>query len=220
MNLSRPHGYKQIKCMICYSQHTTIQDLRNHLAKHQYTIDFERRKEMEVVDFISAQFYPEEEIMTEAVLMARIGIDLTNKHKLERFYSITNENGYELSLDSSETDLDSEDDDESAKLATKGRYNCDICPHLSFARKYKLFQHHENEHTWEEGRHVCSSCNARFLSPEILEHHYKQQCKNPNKRHQCRKCSLRFMWKDNLKSHFAMMHARENANEVKSKLPL
>uniref|UniRef100_A0A1B0AVI2 Zinc finger protein Xfin n=1 Tax=Glossina palpalis gambiensis TaxID=67801 RepID=A0A1B0AVI2_9MUSC len=213
VNLSRPHGYKQIKCMICYSQHTTIQDLRNHLAKHQYTIDFERRKEMEVVDFISAQFYPEEEIMTEATLMARIGIDLTNKHKLERFYSITNENGYELSLDSSETDLDSEDDDERVKLNTKGSYNCDICPHLSFARKYKLFQHHENEHTWEEGRHVCSSCNARFLSPEILEHHYKQQCKNPNKRHQCRKCSLRFMWKDNLKSHFAMMHARETANE-------
>ncbi|XP_005189187.2 zinc finger protein Xfin isoform X2 [Musca domestica] len=223
-HLAKPHGCKRIRCMICFSEHAHIRDLRSHLRSHQYEINFEKRKENESIDHISKKIYPEEGSMCEVDLFRKISADIAAERNLERFYSITNEYGYEVSLDSSETESgDSEDDRTDGKSNDKNAisllksnrvYTCDICPQLTFDRKYKVYEHHQNEHKWEDGRHICIYCNARFLSSLMLELHYKTQCKNTKKRHTCRRCPLRFMWRDNLKTHIAMEHPNEAAKEV------
>ena len=53
-HLFKPHGCKQIKCMICYSEHNHLRDLHYHLRSHCYNISFEKRKETETLDTISA----------------------------------------------------------------------------------------------------------------------------------------------------------------------
>lgn len=230
-HLIKPHGCKRIKCMICYSEHNRIRDLRSHLRSHRYTINFEKRQETETFDFISNQLYPEEPAMTEEELAKRIALDIADENNLERFYSITNENGYEVSLDSSETESDS--DDNAFEVDSDGNveenlvkaevdkpkriYKCDLCPELGFNRKFRLYDHHQKCHTWEEARHICIHCNGRFLSSYMLQLHYKKHCKNSKKRHFCRRCPLRFMWKSNLKAHVVMDHAHEVAKEVRYK---
>lgn len=222
-HITNPHGCKLIKCMICYSEHNRIYDLRSHLRSHQFSINFEKRKEIENLAFISKQLYPEEVTLGEEELCKKISADIVAERNLERFYSITNEHGYEVSLDSSETESDTDDerhennergDQEFPKL--RRVYTCDICPYLTFNRKYLVYEHHKNVHKWEDGRHVCIHCNARFLSSYMLQLHYKNQCKNSKKKHFCRRCPLRFMWKNNLKTHMIMEHPQETSKEVTS----
>lgn len=196
--------------MICFSEHNRIRDLRSHLRTHRYSVSLEKRKETETLDTISSQLYPDEsQTLTEEMLIKRIGLDISNENNLERFYSITNENGYEVSLDSSETESDSDDTEKGEEERPKRVYKCDLCPQLSFNRKYKLFAHQNNDHAWEQARHICIHCNGRFLSSYMLQLHYKEQCKNTKKRHFCRRCPLRFMWKDNMKTHIEMEHGHE-----------
>ncbi|XP_013108712.2 zinc finger protein 91 isoform X1 [Stomoxys calcitrans] len=225
-HLTNPHGCKRIKCMICYSEHNRIYDLRSHLRSHQYSINFEKRKESESIAFISKQLYPQVLAMDEEHLTKKISSDIIAERSLERFYSITNEHGFEVSLDSSETESDSDDEkaeksvdadnpENSIKLVKSRRtYTCDLCPQMTFDRKYKVYEHHNSLHKWEDGRHFCLHCNARFLSSHMLELHYKNQCKNTKKRHFCRQCPLRFMWKNNLKTHIAMEHPQYQPKEV------
>ena len=219
-HLLKPHGCKQIKCMICYSEHNRLRDLRSHLRSHRYSISFEKRKETETLDTISTQLYPDETVMCEDDLIKRIGTDIAAENNLERFYSITNENGYEVNLDSSETESDSDDndndenDEDNNEDKPKRLYKCDLCPAISFNRKFKLFAHQNKNHTWEEARHICIHCNSRFLSSYMLQLHYKNQCKNTKKRHFCRRCPLRFMWKNNLKIHYIMEHGQELTKDV------
>lgn len=210
-HLIKPHGCKRIKCMICFSEHNRIRDLRSHLRTHRYAVNFEKRREIESLEVISSQLYPDEPVcLSEDVLIKRISSDIVAENNLERFYSITNENGYEVSLDSSETESDSDDNDNDKEVNKSKRiYKCDLCHHLSFNRKYKLFAHQNNKHTWEEARHICIHCNGRFISSYMLQLHYKNQCKNTKKRNFCRRCPLRFMWKSNMKAHITMEHGHE-----------
>ncbi|XP_073836957.1 uncharacterized protein [Musca autumnalis] len=227
--LAKPHGCKRIRCMICFSEHAHIRDLRSHLRSHQYAINFEKRKEVESLELISKQIYPEEGPMCEEDLFRKISADIVAERNLERFYSITNEYGYEVSLDSSETESGDSEDGEDGKSERSERnedqkqtnftksnrvYTCVICPQLTFDRKYKVYEHHQTVHKWEDGRHVCIHCNGRFLSSLMLQLHHKTQCKNSKKRHTCRRCPLRFMWKENLKTHIAMEHPSETTKEV------
>ncbi|KAI8128332.1 Zinc finger protein 845 [Lucilia cuprina] len=210
-HLMKPHGCKRIKCMICFSEHNRIRDLRSHIRTHRYSVNFDKRKETETFDVISSQLYPDiAETLTEEELVKRIGLDIASENNLERFYSITSENGCEVSLDSSETESDSDgEENEEEDEKPKRIYKCDLCPLLSFNRKYKIFEHQNKEHKWEEARHICGHCNGRFLSSYMLQLHYKNQCKNSKKRHFCRRCPLRFMWKSNMKAHIIMEHGQE-----------
>lgn len=193
--------------MICFSEHNRIRDLGYHLQTHRYTVNFEKRKEIESMEDISSQLYPDEPVpLTEEVLIKRIGSDIAKENKIERFYSITNESGYEVSLDSSETESDTDDDNPEKNDKLKRAYKCDLCPQLSFNRKYKLFAHQHNKHTSEEACHICEHCNRRFLSSYMLQLHYKNQCKNTQKIHFCRHCPQRFMWQSNLKAHVLIEH--------------
>lgn len=198
-NYCKPNGCKLIQCMICYSKHTKIADLRTHLRTHQYVVSFNQRDPSNVAE-ISLQLYPEEPFMAEKDLINRVITDVTEQ-RLDRFYSITNEVGYELSISDSETESDSEEEDE----AIRKYYSCDLCGN-TFRRKYKLFEHQRFSHNWLELPYVCEVCDARFLSKEFLHKHYIAQCKNTTKRFMCKKCPLRFMWKDNLKIHERTLH--------------
>ena len=213
-HLLKPHGCKQIKCMICYSAHYRIRDLYSHLRSHRYNINFEKRNETETLDIISTQLYPDETVMCEEDLIKRIRTDIAAEKNLERFYSITNENGCEVNLDSSETETETSDieEDNSKEDKVQCHYTCDLCPALRFNRKFKLFKHHNENHTWEEAPHVCMHCNSRFLSNHMLQLHYRNQCKNTIKRHFCRRCPLVFMWESNLQLHFIMEHDQEVNN--------
>ncbi|XP_017477664.1 PREDICTED: zinc finger protein 850-like isoform X1 [Rhagoletis zephyria] len=218
-HLCQPNGLKCVQCKICLSKHTKIADLRIHLLEHQSNVSLTQH--VTTNSELSLLFYPDEAPMSKELLMACMKADI-NAGQLDRFYSITNELGHELSIsgsDTDDTDSDSEPD-ESLDNATgynvrhprRSTYNCDLCK-LTFSRKYKLFAHQANNHSWEEAPHVCQHCQAHFLCDKLLQSHYRHQCKNLLKRYVCRKCPQRFMWKENLKMHLRSMHP--DSEEVK-----
>ncbi|KAH8358981.1 hypothetical protein KR093_003626 [Drosophila rubida] len=213
--LCRPNGCKQIQCMICLSQHTKISDLRAHLVKHQFSVEFSGERAMpESIASICRGLYPEQLVpMNKQQLIERIQSDLGNGIEKDRFVSITNEAAIELSLDSSETETDS-DSAEPQRTVTLRQYNCDLC-HLKLARKHQLYAHQLQQHTWQEATLICSHCQAKFVNEQLLEHHYRTLCRNAQKRFLCRKCPLRFRWRDNLKLHMDVTH-QEVAGEQTS----
>ncbi|XP_061392993.1 zinc finger protein 721 [Musca vetustissima] len=222
--MAKPHGCKRIRCMICFSEHTHIRDLRSHLRSHLYVINFEKRKESDSIDHISKHIYPEEAPMCEEDLFRKISGDIIAERNLERFYSITNEHGYEVSLDSSETESgDSEDDktersdDHNSKKFLKSNrvYTCDICPQLTFDRKYKVYEHHLNNHKWEDGRHVeicrtlmktCPLCQAKFCTQKELTQHLSSNHPTESELRYCFLCPKTFYTAEHLNEHLLQQH--------------
>ncbi|XP_068155354.1 LOW QUALITY PROTEIN: zinc finger protein 11 [Drosophila tropicalis] len=192
VNLCKPHGYKLIECMLCQSQYNKILDLRRHLENHPEITTLAKRPNVEsLADF----FYPDSKNIGEEQLKQLIRQDLMAGH-FQRFYSITNQSGYEIDLDSSETDSEGEAEQSSQFL----EYTCELCPQR-YARKYQLYDHQRQIHPWLEAPHVCGRCQARFVSLQLLRHHNESQCRNAQKRFLCYKCPLRFRWKHNFRSH-------------------
>ncbi|KAH8395554.1 hypothetical protein KR222_011147 [Zaprionus bogoriensis] len=208
--LCRPNGCRQIRCMICLSQHTKISDLRAHIVSHQREVHFvEERAKPESIRSICRALYPELGAcgLKKEHLIQRIQFDIANGVELERFVSITNEAGIELSLDSSETETDSDSAETTGRSSCRQTlsYSCDLCQ-VKVARKHQLYAHQFERHAWEEPSLVCTHCQARFVNEQLLEHHYRTLCRNAQKRFLCRKCPLRFRWRDNLKLHMDVTH--------------
>lgn len=224
-HLNQPNGSKLIKCMICYTKHNKISDLRTHLGTHEFEIDFSKRKETENIMSISKQLFPEEStVLDEEELKKKISQDITCKKNMDRFYFIANKHGNEINLESSETETDS-DDEPLVKLVSrsfqhknvhKRIYSCEKCPEVFFTRKYQLCDHQIKAHTLEEAEHACVHCNVKFVSKELLELHYSRHCKNSHKKFLCEHCPLRFMWKKNLDTHTKMNHAMELEKKVRN----
>ncbi|XP_037942941.1 zinc finger protein 585B-like [Teleopsis dalmanni] len=212
-NLCKPNSPKIARCMICQFTHTKISELRLHLSTHQFCINFAQIQQP--INEISELLYPEE-FMSKETLVSRIMTDIAG-HKFERFYSITNQVGYELNLTSSDTDDSPETLSTYIENFNRKFYSCDLC-NSSFHRKYKLFEHQMSNHNWHDAQKVCDKCNARFVSEASLQQHYKDQCKNMLKHYQCRKCPRRFMWRDNLKAHIRSMHAIMNDAEIETQI--
>ncbi|XP_062121925.1 zinc finger protein 420 [Drosophila sulfurigaster albostrigata] len=202
INVCKPHGYKLIECMICQSQYDKIVHLRRHLEQHPEIVNFGTRSNMEPNE-LAELFYPDAKDMTEQELKALIRKDLA-AGIYQRFYSITNQSGYEIDLDSSETDSEAElDADEHTKQQRSipiAKYCCELCQER-YQRKYQLYEHQRQTHLWQDAPHVCGRCDARFVSLQLLRHHNESQCKNSQKRFLCHKCPLRFRWRHNLKVH-------------------
>ncbi|KAH8390816.1 hypothetical protein KR200_002206 [Drosophila serrata] len=216
--LSRPHGCKQIQCMICLSRHSKISDLRTHLAAHQYGLSFTAETD---VFSISKYLYPELGTSLDRDQLAeRIMADIDQGLDLDRFISITNEAGLELNLDSSETDSESEEEEENQ---SSQNYACNLCP-TEVKRKHQLYAHQGENHQYEEAPLVCSYCQARFVNESLLYHHSRTFCGNAQKRFQCRKCPVRFRWRENLKHHLYLFHqqaempAAEDSSQVDAEL--
>ncbi|KAH8363149.1 hypothetical protein KR084_005980 [Drosophila pseudotakahashii] len=203
LNLCKPHGYKLIECMICQSQYNKIADLRRHLEEHPEIVNLCGRPNVEPHE-LAELFYPDSKDLGEDQLISLIRKDLA-AGIYQRFYSITNQSGYEMDLDSSETDSDldgdPEDQQKKRKKWRKASYSCELCQQ-KFPRKYQLYDHQRQTHSWSDAPHVCGRCDGRFVSLQLLRHHNESQCRNAQKRFLCHKCPLRFRWKHNLKTHF------------------
>ncbi|XP_023035897.1 zinc finger protein 271 [Drosophila willistoni] len=196
----QPNGSKEIKCMICLRRFAKLGELRYHLKYHPHDFDFDAHGEP--IERIAEGFFKTAVESTAEGLKRRIFKDL-NMGLYGRYYSITNEARYELSLDSSDTDSDGGDAD--AQVIIRRSYACELCNTSNqtavWPRKYQLHDHHRQCHTWLEAPHVCQRCDSRFLSEKLLEHHTSQLCNNTLKRYQCDKCPQRFFWRKNLRSH-------------------
>ncbi|XP_017079986.2 zinc finger protein Xfin [Drosophila eugracilis] len=197
--LSRPHGCKLIRCMICLSTHSKISNLRTHMRSHQYELSFSEERD---ISSASKAFYPElENVLGRDELAGRIMGDVQQQLDLDRFVSITNEAGLELNLDSSETETESEQKEDQSFQG----YACNLCDVVSM-RKHQLYAHQLAEHKWDEAFLVCSHCQARFVNVSLQDHHSRTVCYNPQKVFQCRKCPLRFRWRENLQLHINLFH--------------
>ncbi|KAH8311475.1 hypothetical protein KR044_006534 [Drosophila immigrans] len=191
----RPNGIKEIQCMICLRQFGKLRELRNHLKAHPKDITFETHGEP--IERIAEGFYRTAVESTADGLKARILNDL-KVGLLGRYYSITNEARYEMNLDSSDTDSDGE-----YGVVERRSYACELCesPAAIYPRKFQLHEHHRQQHTWLEAPYICSRCDSRFLSAQLLDHHTNKLCQNTLKRFMCDKCPQRFFWRRNLRAH-------------------
>ncbi|XP_055852306.1 zinc finger protein 91 isoform X1 [Episyrphus balteatus] len=214
-NLCKPNGQKVIQCKICLSKHNTIKDLTNHLMSHKDPATFKQR-EAEARE-ISMMIYGKQ--MEMQTLERAICKDL-EKGSNTRFYSITNEAGYELNLNDSETcsDFDADDDDDDdddddmlrdRKVILKG-YNCQICCQ-NFNRKFKIFEHQRTDHQWEELPYECNRCGSKYVCEKIYQLHLQNDCENNEKQFKCKTCPMKFAWKENLKNHEKYMHDQNPA---------
>ncbi|KAH8417040.1 hypothetical protein KR222_001852 [Zaprionus bogoriensis] len=202
VNVCKPHGYKLIECMICQNQYDKIAHLRRHLEQHPEIVNFGSRSNLPMSE-LAELFYPDAKDVSEEQLKLLIRKDLA-AGIYQRFYSITDQSGYEMDLDSSETDseleLDADDPMKQLRRLPKAKYTCELCQ-VRCQRKYQLYDHQRQSHDWLEAPHVCGRCDARFVSQQLLRHHNELQCKNAQKRFLCHKCPLRFRWRHNLKLH-------------------
>lgn len=202
VNVCKPHGYKLIECMICQNQYDKIAHLRCHL-KHHPDINFGTRSTMPTSE-LAELFYPDAKDVSEEQLKMLISKDLA-AGIYQRFYSITDQSGYEMDLDSSETESEVDCDGDGDLMRQnrripKAKYSCELCQ-VRCQRKYQLYDHQRQSHAWLDAPHVCGRCDARFVSQQLLRHHNELQCKNAQKRFLCHKCPLRFRWRHNLKLH-------------------
>ncbi|XP_030377792.1 zinc finger protein 420-like [Scaptodrosophila lebanonensis] len=205
ISLCLPHGTKRIQCMLCLQNFSKIALLAKHLQAHadqadEVCVASETRRE------IASSFFADANNVDEAHLKQRI-CEYLNEQKFSPFYSITNQSGRELSLESSETDSDFEEEQRKIN-ALASRYNCELCS-LSYARKYQLFDHQRQQHDWLEAPNVCARCQARFVNAELLQQHRTRQCNNVQKLYICKYCRARFQWRQNLRTHYAV-HRNKN----------
>ncbi|XP_034117293.2 zinc finger protein 726 [Drosophila albomicans] len=191
----KPNGIKEIQCMICLRRFGKLRELRNHLRAHPKDITFEAHGEP--IERIAEGFYRTAVESTADGLKTRILNDL-KVGMYGRYYSITNEARYEMNLDSSDTDSDGE-----CGVVERRSYACELCDsHAAiYPRKFQLHEHHRQQHTWLEAPYICSRCDSRFLSAQLLDHHTNKLCQNTLKRFMCDKCPQRFFWRRNLHAH-------------------
>uniref|UniRef100_B3P6K4 GG11398 n=1 Tax=Drosophila erecta TaxID=7220 RepID=B3P6K4_DROER len=127
-------------------------------------------------------------------------------------YSITNQMGFEMDLDDSETD------DEDARTHTKPpgaptSYTCNMCQ-LRCLRKFELYQHQQAMHRMEKISDGCDSCLFKSVCPEIISHHKRTQCENREKQFTCTRCGYKFMWESNLLHHMELQHEKPEDQEL------
>ncbi|ALC47969.1 CG11902 [Drosophila busckii] len=193
--LSQANGCKLIQCMICFSRHARISDLRHHLSIHQSGVKFEN---IENIADISRALYPEISVPFEKYqLIQRIQSDVTNGVELDRFISITNEIGIELSLESSETDSDLES--EVAAVIKDRIYSCDLCQFKEVADSGEQSQDKLPMSATVDS-YECVECKRTFKIQKDLTRHMLIHAHESSK-YRCRWCARRFYHKLNLLQH-------------------
>lgn len=200
MNISnawtQPNGRKNCICRLCNVLFERISELRTHLNIH-----LTETTSIEGLDFAAKhEGFPNIEITPENLQVIN---ELNNPDpgNISKIYSITNQNGWEMSLSDSETDCDEK----------SPQHTCGRCE-KQFERLHKLMCHMQSDHAniEEFQEFKCSTCNQYFPNTNILSKHVKQECGNKHKIHECTKCNNRFIWKSNLDQHEIVCHQKQN----------
>lgn len=209
---TEPNGRKHAVCLPCNTSFNKIFELNSHLNWH-----LENPKSFDGIDFNK-----NEDILTKLGILCNennLGELIHEKIKrstedLSKIYYVTNENGWEMSLSDSDTDLETIDE-----IPQKAKYECSKCEQ-QFNRLYKIMCHMKVYHDdikFQEFK--CSYCMQSFPSSVILAKHLRQQCESNSKQFVCPMCNNRFMWKCNLDKHVIIYHNADskyiNQNIVK-----
>ncbi|XP_030376069.1 zinc finger protein 26-like [Scaptodrosophila lebanonensis] len=203
LNCCKSNGCKTIECMICLQRFGKVSQLRAHLEAHPTDISFEAHGQP--IARIAESFYRKAEETTADDLKQHIFDDL-GAGIYSPYYSITNDVGYEMSLDSSDTDGDNDEKS----------YACELCESGTWPRKFMVNEHHLLNHSWLEATNVCKRCNARFVNADLLLHHTKTLCRNTQKRFLCDECPQRFFWRHNYRMHL-QSHKENNDLAIECK---
>ncbi|XP_017052661.1 zinc finger protein 91 [Drosophila ficusphila] len=124
-------------------------------------------------------------------------------------YSITNQMGYEMELNDSETD----DGGAIKPPGAPASYTCGMCQ-LRCTRKFELQQHQQAMHRMEKIPDGCDKCIFKSVCPDIIAHHKKTQCENREKQFTCTRCGYKFMWESNLLQHMQLQHEKSEDHEL------
>lgn len=163
-------------------------------------------------------------------LELKLSLSLHQNYDSPHNYSITNESGYELQLNDSET----EDEMQSQMHPTTGStgarfiYVCELC-RVQCKRKYEMIQHQRAMHQFDKMPYECEMCifkcvckvsgnrliiaggaslnNLAYLLQSIMDQHRQSQCHSVDKKYTCNRCSYKFMWPENLEQHIQLQHA-------------
>ncbi|XP_052846180.1 zinc finger protein 91 [Drosophila gunungcola] len=127
-------------------------------------------------------------------------------------YSITNQMGFEMELDDSETD-EEDGRTHSKPPGVPDFYTCGMCQ-LRCSRKFELHQHQQAMHRMEKIPDGCDRCLFKSVCPEIIVHHRKTQCENREKQFTCTRCGYKFMWESNLLQHMQLQHEKQEDQEL------
>lgn len=89
----------------------------------------------------------------------------------------------------------------SAKSSASGEFNCDFAGCGKSYPKKSTLKHHQRCHTpYDQRKHVCDQCGARFLYPRELERH-KQNITHQEPQYVCSVCGKPFGRPDHLERH-------------------
>lgn len=211
VTIATTNGPKVCQCRICDLKFDRILALREHIQMHAddeqslANIDWSEKKNSL---FSGTSF--ENENLSDVLLRTILKTQIQNNEQVFRFYQITTESGYEMSLSDTETETE---DEESVVKWTKPpseRNTCISCK-KSFARSFQIINHMKLHpiksvpiqfHTTK-----CHSCEKYFPNLWHLERHQRSQCQNEVKHFHCIVCDYRFMWKSSFDQHMKAVHA-------------
>lgn len=198
---TQANGAKHRNCVICNATFDRTADLQSHLDWH-----LNNPKSLDEFDFrvneeICRKFgIKSDDYRNFSTILC--GKMQENPENMSNLYSITNEQGWELSI----SDSESENEDNCNGIYPK--YNCGKCER-HFDRLHKLMCHMKVDHTahaQEFQEFKCMHCLQVFPNPTILQKHLRQQCENRCKTATCLLCNNRFTWQSNLEKHVAIYH--------------
>lgn len=198
------NGAKVCECKICDMRFDKIALLRAHIEGHALDektlvdIDWTTKK---ASLFGGTSF--EHENLNDSLLCGILKSQIQKNEDLARFYQITTETGYELSLSDSDTDGETSEPLE--------RHTCSLC-NRSFARAFQVMNHMKlhpiKSIPIQFCKTKCHTCDKYFPNDWHLRRHQRTQCNDPNKKYQCVLCKHYFMWSSSHDKHMEIVHSK------------
>lgn len=205
--LGLPNNSKKCICMICNQMFYKIAHLRKHLSIHMTdplsfdNIDLQSKPEL--FDAVSVNLSTHTN--TSLLRIIQQQLELGENH---RFYQVVNSSAWELDLDASETESETDEFLVNEWMTPLHEYRCSSCSG-TFDRVHKIVSHMKNEHNASDMENVCTHCRRVFPNSAILEKHLRLQCENKFKSITCSRCQVRFMWQSSHDEHVRIMHSAE-----------
>lgn len=91
-------------------------------------------------------------------LELKLSLSLHQSYDSPHNYSITNESGFELQLEDSETE-----DEMQPGVGSRPVYICELCS-VQCKRKFEMIQHQRTMHRFDKMPHECDDCIFKCVS--------------------------------------------------------